>query len=293
VFFRGEYAKPHAIFERALAEARDGGLLDLKGSELKIATVQSGGAYICGEETALINAIEGRRGQPRIRPPYPAISGLFALPTIVNNVETLSSLPFIIREGADAYAAIGTEKSKGTKLISASGHINNPGVYEVDMGTPLAAFLAVECGGTLDERALKAIIPGGPSVPVLTAREALGVKLDYESMQAAGSQLGSGGFVVCDETACMPEVLADITRFFAHESCGQCTPCREGSGWLNKVCTRVARGEGREGDVELLHSVAASLPGRTICTFADALAAAVVSFVTKFKSEFQDAIRNT
>jgi len=286
VYFRGEYFRPWQKFFNALDEAKQAGFLKTSRFEIEVSTHRGAGAYICGEETALLNSLEGSRGLPRIRPPFPAIDGLFDCPTIVNNVETLAALPFIIREGADKYSAMGTKKSPGTKLISACGHINKPGVYEVEMGTPLASFLADSCGGTLNERGLKAIIPGGPSVPVLTAKEALGVKLDYESLEECGSMLGTGGFIVMDETVKMPEALLDIVRFFDHESCGQCTPCREGTGWIHKICSRIVNGDGRRGDVDLLLSVANNMPGRTICVFADAVATAVTSFVTKFHEEF-------
>jgi NADH-quinone oxidoreductase subunit F len=290
VYFRGEYFKPWQRFFHALDEAKQADLLKTPRFEIEITTTRGAGAYICGEETAMLDSIEGQRGLPRIRPPFPAIEGLFDYPTIINNVETLAALPFIIREGADNYSAMGTKKSAGTKLISACGHINKPGIYEVEMGTPLASFLADSCGGTLEERSLKAVVPGGPSVPVLTAKEALGAKLDYESLEECGSMLGSGGFIVMDENTRMPEALLDITRFFDHESCGQCTPCREGTGWIHKICSRICKGEGRHGDTDLLLSVANNMPGQTICVFADAVAASVTSFVTKFRVEFDEMI---
>jgi NADH-quinone oxidoreductase subunit F len=287
VYFRGEYYRQWERFFNALDETRTNNLLKTPQFNIAVHTHRGAGAYICGEETALLNSIEGLRGVPRIKPPFPAVEGLFGCPTIINNVETLAVLPFIIREGADAYRKMGTKECTGTKLISACGHINHPGVYEVEMGAPLASFLANQCGGTLEEKELKAIIPGGPSVPVLTAKEALCTKLDHESLVEAGSMLGSGGLIVMDETASMPHALLDIARFFNHESCGQCTPCREGTGWIHKICSRIAGGEGREGDVDLLLSVAESMPGRTICVFADAVTTAVTSFVRKFRDEFE------
>jgi NADH-quinone oxidoreductase subunit F len=288
VYFRGEYYRQWEGFFRALREAELAGFT----GNIKIYPHRGAGAYICGEETALLNSIEGRRGLPRIRPPFPAVEGLFGCPTIVNNVETLSSLPFIINEGASAYAAIGTEKSKGTKLISVCGHVAKPGVYEIEMGMPVALFLSLYAGGTLNERAIKAVIPGGSSVPVMTSAEALGSRLSYESLEAAGSMLGSGGMIVIDESACMVRVLADIAKFYHHESCGQCTPCREGCGWIKKICDRIEDGLGREGDLELLLRIADNMQGKTICVFADALAMPVRSFITKFRSEFEEHIKS-
>ena len=289
VYFRGEYYRQWERFFTALKEAEEAGLI---GRDLKIYTHRGAGAYICGEETALLNSIEGYRGLPRIRPPFPAVSGLFGCPTIVNNVETLASLPFIINEGASAYAAIGTEKSKGTKLISVCGHVNKPGVYEIEFGMPIAKFLAEFAGGTLEERPLKAIIPGGSSVPVTTASEALGMCLSYEGCECAGTMLGSGGMIVIDESACAVRCLADIAKFYHHESCGQCTPCREGCGWTKKICDRIEAGNGRDGDLDLLLSIADNMQGKTICVFADALAMPVKSFVTKFRGEFEEHIRS-
>jgi len=296
VYFRGEYYRQWERFFEALKEAEAAGLVrkNIRGSgfDLAIHTHRGAGAYICGEETALLNSVEGYRGWPRIRPPFPAVEGLFGCPTIVNNIETLSALPFILKEGAAAYAAIGTEKSKGTKLISVCGHVNNPGVYEVEMGMPIAKFLAEYAGGTLEEKKLKALIPGGSSVPVMTSEEALKSNLSYESLETAGTMLGSGGMIVIDESTCIVKVLADIAKFYHHESCGQCTPCREGCGWIKKICDRIEDGRGRDGDVDLLLSIAGNMQGgRTICVFADALAMPVKSFVMKFRSEFEEHIK--
>ena len=291
VYFRGEYAKQMRLFEEALDEARRakhvGENVRGSGAEIEVLTHRGAGAYICGEETALLTSIEGRRGWPRIRPPFPAVSGLFGAPTVVNNVETLSSLPFIVREGADAYRKMGTEKSPGTKLLSVCGHVERPGVYEVEMGMPVASFLAECAGGTLGGNKLKAVIPGGSSVPVLTAPEALGARIDFESMVEAGSMLGSGGMIVIDDTACMVRVLSDIARFYAHESCGQCTPCREGCGWIENICGRIEAGRGEVGDLDTMLSLAENMQGRTICVLADALAMPVKSFVSKFRNEFE------
>ncbi|HPM42042.1 MAG TPA: NADH-ubiquinone oxidoreductase-F iron-sulfur binding region domain-containing protein, partial [bacterium] len=256
-------------------------------SSLDVVVCRGAGAYICGEETALLSSIEGRRGLPRIRPPFPAAEGLFGCPTVVNNVETLASLPYILREGAEGFRRTGTEKSPGTKLISVCGEIERPGVYEVPMGMPVASFLAECAGGTLGGRKLKALIPGGSSVPVLTASEALGARIDFESMAEAGSTLGSGGMMAICEGSCMVRILCDIARFYAEESCGQCAPCREGCGWIASIVRRIESGEGREGDVETMLSLADNMQGRTICVLADALAMPVKSFVGKFRVEFE------
>jgi NADH-quinone oxidoreductase subunit F len=245
------------------------------------------GAYICGEETSLIESLEGYRGYPRIKPPFPATSGFLASPTVVNNVETLCALPWIIEKGAAAYAAIGTEKSKGTKLFSVSGHVNKPGVYEVDLGYPLLDFINKEAGGIKGGRKLKAVIPGGSSVPVLRAEECDGVLLDYESLLKAGTMLGSGGMIVFDETVKMPEALSVIADFYAHESCGQCTPCREGTGWAAKILKKITAGAGSRSDIDLLLKVADMMEGKTICPLADADVMPIRSFVTKFRDEFE------
>lgn len=287
IYFRGEFYRQWELMEKCLAEARKAGLL----GDLEIIAHRGAGAYICGEETALLSSLEGYRGWPRIKPPFPAIEGLFGCPTIVNNVETLAACPFIIREGAAAYAKLGTEKSPGTKLFSVCGHVNRPGVYEVPLGYPLAKLLSEECGGTIEERKLKAVIVGGSSVPVVTGEEALGLRLDYESCAGCGTMLGSGGVIVIDETACAVDVLADLARFYAHESCGQCTPCREGSGWSKKILDRLKCGEGTGEDINLLLSIADNMQGKTICPLADALAMPLRSWIKKFRGEFEDHVR--
>ena len=227
------------------------------------------------------------RGYPRIKPPFPAVKGLFGQPTIVNNVETLAALPFIINNGAAAYSAIGTEKSKGTKLISVAGHVNKPGVYEIPLGLPLMTFLNEQAGGVWKGRKLKAIIPGGSSVPVMTAEESKNLLLDYESLGEAGTMLGSGGMIVMDDTTDMVLALNVLVDFYHHESCGQCTPCREGSGWMKKIMDRIMNGTGEAGDLEMMLTLADNMMGRTICVFADALAMPVKSFITKFRNEFE------
>jgi NADH-quinone oxidoreductase subunit F len=291
IYMRGEFGFLVKPLNRALAEAYAAGLLgpSVMGKDyaLDMHLHLGQGAYICGEETSLIESLEGYRGYPRIKPPFPAVSGFLASPTVVNNVETLAVLPWIINNGAAAYAAMGTEKSKGTKLFSASGHINKPGVYEVDLGYPLLDFINNECGGIPNGRKLKAVIPGGSSVPVLTAAECEGVLLDYESLAKAGTMLGSGGFIVFDDTVSMPEVLTVIADFYAHESCGQCTPCREGTGWAAKLLHNLVAGKGRKSDLNLLLKIMDNMEGKTICPLADADVMPIRSFVTKFRDEFE------
>ncbi len=290
IYMRGEFGFLIRPVEKALGEAYDAGILGPsvlgKDFALDLHLHMGQGAYICGEETSLIESLEGYRGYPRIKPPFPASHGFLASPTVVNNVETLAALPWIIENGAAAYAAIGTEKSKGTKLFSVSGHVARPGVYEVDMGYPLLDFIYNEAGGIPNGRKLKAVIPGGSSVPVLRADECEGVLLDYESLLKAGSMLGSGGMIVFDETVKMPEALSVIADFYAHESCGQCTPCREGTGWAAKILRRLVAGEGKPSDVDLLLKIADRMEGKTICPLADADVMPIRSFVTKYRDEF-------
>ncbi|HKS43244.1 MAG TPA: NADH-ubiquinone oxidoreductase-F iron-sulfur binding region domain-containing protein, partial [Blastocatellia bacterium] len=288
---RGEFGFLERPIEKALDEAYAAGILGPsvlgKDFALDLYLHLGQGAYICGEETSLIESLEGYRGYPRIKPPFPAASGFLASPTVVNNVETLCALPWIIENGSAAYSAIGTEKSKGTKLFSVSGHINKPGVYEVNLGYPLMDFINNECGGIANGRKLKAVIPGGSSVPVLKAEECEGVLLDYESLLKAGSMLGSGGMIVLDDTVKMPETLSVIADFYAHESCGQCTPCREGTGWASKILRNLVAGKGKRSDIDLLLKVADMMEGKTICPLADADVMPIRSFVTKFRSEFE------
>jgi NADH-quinone oxidoreductase subunit F len=291
IYMRGEFEFLVSTVQNALDEAYDAGVLGPsvlgKDFALDLYLHLGQGAYICGEETSLIESLEGYRGYPRIKPPFPAVQGFLASPTVVNNVETLCALPWILNNGAAAYAAIGTEKSKGTKLFSVSGHVNKPGVYEVDLGYPLLDFINNESGGIPGGRKLKAVIPGGSSVPVLTAAECEGVLLDYESLAKAGSMLGSGGMIVFDETVRMPEVLSVIADFYAHESCGQCTPCREGTGWAAKILRNMIEGKGKRSDINLLLKIADMMEGKTICPLADADVMPIRSFLTKFRSEFE------
>ncbi len=292
IYIRGEYAREARILEEAIDEAYEKGYLGENifgsGFTFNLAVHRGAGAYVCGEETALLNSIEGKKGQPRLRPPFPATVGLYQNPTIINNVETLSAVPWIIRNGGEEYAKIGTEKSKGTKLFSISGHVNKPGVYEAPLGMPLMEFIEKYAGGVIGK--LKAVVPGGSSTPILTAEEAEKVNLDYESMQAAGTMLGSGAIIVMNDTVCIPKALSVLTRFYHHESCGQCTPCREGTGWLDKIMQRIMEGKGRKEDLDLLVSVASNMMGRTICPLADAAAMPVISYVKKFREEFEKFI---
>jgi NADH-quinone oxidoreductase subunit F len=297
IYIRGEYARAASIMQKTVKQAYAAGYLGEKIFKSKYAldvVVHRGaGAYICGEETALLNSIEGKRGQPRLKPPFPAVSGLYGCPTVINNVETLANLPWIIENGGAAYAKIGTQKSTGTKLFSVSGNVNRPGVYEVELGYPILDFIQEECRGIANGKKLKAVIPGGSSVSVLRADELKNVTLDYESLTAAGSMLGSGGMIVLDETADMVAACANLQNFYAHESCGQCTPCREGGHWVEKLCRKLANGTGTRRDLELVQSVCSEIAGKTICPFGDALVTPTLSFIKKFPEEFEKKIFRT
>lgn len=295
LYVRGEFDLPRRRIEQSIVEAYQKGYLGKNilgsGFSLDLYLHRGAGAYICGEETGLIESIEGKRGYPRIKPPFPAIQGLFGAPTIVNNVETLSALPYILEKGANAYRAMGTEKSTGTKLLSVSGPVQRPGVYEVEMGTPLRKFLQDQVGGMLPGKVLKALIPGGSSMPVLNAQEVEEVNIDYESMAAKGSMLGSGGVIVIAEDYCLVRALANLGYFYAHESCGQCSPCREGTGWAAKVLQRMEAGGGEAGDIDLLLDIGRKMAGATICVLADSLSMPIASFVKKFRPEFEEHIK--
>lgn len=295
IYIRGEYAYPYIRLQQAVKECYEHGYLGENtfgiGYRLDLVVHRGAGAYICGEETGLIESLEGKKGQPRIKPPYfPAAIGLYHSPTVLNNVETFAAVPWIVQNGGDAYAAIGTEKSKGTKLLSVSGHVNKPGVYEVEMGYPFKQFLEEECGGMLNGKKLKAVIPGGSSMPVVTAEEAMTATIDYEGWAKLGSMLGSGGVIVMDETVDMVDALLNLSHFYAHESCGQCTPCREGGHWVEKILRRIARGDGMPGDLELIDSIVNQIGGHTICVFGEAVQWPVQSFIKKFNSEFKARI---
>ncbi len=295
IYLRGEFKFLQARLDAALAEARAARLVgpDVLGSgfDCEIATLRGAGAYICGEESGLIESVEGKKGMPRIKPPYPAVVGAFGDPTVVQNVETLAAVPWILEHGAAAYRAFGTPASPGTKLFSVSGHVRRPGVYELPLGTPFPELLQAHAGGLGPGRTLQAVIPGGSSVPVLTADEAMGATLDYEDMARLGTFLGSGGVIVLDDTADLVAALANLTRFYAHESCGQCTPCREGCGWMARIAARVAAGRGTVEDLATLEDLARALPGRTICAFGDAAALPVLSFLARFRSAFEARVQ--
>ena len=294
IYIRGEYYKAYQILIKALEEARQAGFIGKKilGSFFshEIDLYLGAGAYICGEETGLISSLEGKKGQPKLKPPFPAVKGYLEKPTIVNNVETLAAVVPIVRDGAKAYRAIGTEKSPGTKLFSLSGDILSPGNYELPLGVPIMDLIYNLGGGMRAGRSLKAVIPGGSSVPVLTAEEAKKVTLDYESLESAGTFLGSGAVIVLDDSRDMMDVLSVILEFYHHESCGQCTPCREGTGWLNKSIKKVCKGEAAMSDWTLIQRIAENMMGRTICALSDAAAMPAISFMKKFREDFEKKI---
>jgi len=294
VYVRGEYVRPARRLGRAVREAYAGGWLgrNIQGSgfDLDVVIHRGAGAYICGEETALLTSLEGGKGFPRLKPPFPAIAGLFQCPTIVNNVETLACVPFILREGAERFAGMGTPRQGGTRLFSVSGHVRRPGLYEAPAGVVLRELIDAYAGGVPAGRRLKAVIPGGLSAKVLTADE-IDVGMDFDSLMAAGTMAGSGGVIVMDDTTCMVDALRSAARFFAHESCGQCSPCREGTGWVHRIMRRVAEGGGRLRDLDELLAIARDMEGKTICVFADAAAWPVQSYISKFRTEFEEHIR--
>jgi NADH-quinone oxidoreductase subunit F len=293
IYIRGEFTEPLAIMQRALDDAYREGVLGPNamgtGKGLDIYLHRGAGAYICGEETALMNSIEGRRGNPRIRPPFPAAVGVFGMPTTINNVETLAAVPHIINRGAAWYKALclSNPKSTGTKLFSVCGHVRRPGNYEVTMGFPLKDLLYDLCGGMRDGRTLKACIPGGSSVPILNREETEACVLDYEGCAAKGTMLGSGGVIVFDDSADMVYQIMRLARFYAHESCAQCTQCREGTAWTTKILQRILAGEGQMKDLDLLLDLSEQMTGKTICVLSDSCAAPVVSGIKKFRHEFE------
>jgi NADH-quinone oxidoreductase subunit F len=289
-YIHGEIWEVYQRFEAALEEARAAGLIgrNILGSEFsfELFAHHGYGAYICGEETALLESIEGKKGQPRFKPPFPASFGLYGKPTTINNTETFAAVPHIITQGAEAFLNLGKPNNGGTKIFSVSGDVARPGNYEVKMGTPFADLLAM-AGGMRDGRPLKAVIPGGSSAPVLPARIIMDCTLDYDSISKAGSMLGSGAVIVMNDTRCMVKSLLRLSYFYFEESCGQCTPCREGTGWLWRLVDRIEHGKGKQEDLDLLYSVADNIQGRTICALGDAAAMPVKSFVTHFREEFQ------
>ena len=297
VYIRGEYFRSAERLQRAIDEANGRGWLgnDIQGTgfDLDVVIHRGAGAYICGEETALLTSLEGGKGFPRLKPPFPAISGLFQCPTIVNNVETLACVPFIFRNGAEHFAGIGTERQGGTRLFCVSGHVVRPGVYEAPVSVTLRELIENEnfAGGVRDANSLKAVIPGGISAKILTADE-IDVAMDFDSLRDAGTMAGSGGVIVMDETTCIVEALDSASKFFADESCGQCSPCREGTGWVHRILRRIMAGNGRLEDLDDLLGIAGDMEGNTICVFADAAAWPVQSYISKFRDEFEEFIRS-
>jgi NADH-quinone oxidoreductase subunit F len=288
-YIHGEIWAEYEQFEQALKEAYEAGYLGkhILGSAFSFELYAHAGygAYIVGEETAMLESLEGKKGQPRFKPPFPASYGLYGKPTTVNNTETLAAVPWIMRRGADAFLALGRPNNGGTKIFSVTGHVNRPGNYEVKLGTPFAKLLAL-AGGVRGGRKLKAVIPGGSSMPVLPAGIMLATDMDYDSIAKAGSMLGSGAVIVMDETTCMVRALERLSYFYFEESCGQCTPCREGTGWLYRVVHRIENGQGRMEDLALLDDVSDNIAGRTICALGDAAALPVKSFIKHFRDEF-------
>jgi len=290
VYIRGEFAKQARILEKAIEEARAAGilgpsLLGKQGFDLDIHVHRGAGAYICGEESALLESLEGKKGYPRLKPPFPAVVGLWGKPTIINNVETIANIPWIVEHGGAAFAALGTGKSGGTRLFCVSGHVNRPGVYEKPVHYNLKQLIMEDCGGIVGGRKVKAVIPGGSSAPVLAAHE-IDVSMEFDALKAAGTMAGSGGVIVFDESTCLVRALARICKFYAEESCGQCTPCREGTSWMEGVCERLEHGHAIAADVAKLEQLAGNIGGQTICALGDAAAMPVQSFVKKFRDEF-------
>ena len=296
IYIRGEYHQCISIIKKAIDEAYTQGYL---GKNIANSTFThdmdiyiGAGAYICGEETGMISSLEGKKGNPKLKPPYPAVKGYLEKPTIVNNVETLATVIPIVKDGVKKFRTIGTEKSPGTKFFSVSGCVKKPGNYEVPLGYPLMDLIKL-AGGLRKNRSLKAVIPGGTSAPVLTAKECHSAKMDFESLDALESMLGSGSVIVIDDSCSMVDLLAVIEHFYHHESCGQCTPCREGTGWLSKVVKEILNGRGKLQDLDLIQGIAENMMGKTICALSDAAALPAISFVTKFREEFEAHIRNT
>ncbi|MEZ5448530.1 MAG: NADH-quinone oxidoreductase subunit NuoF [Thiolinea sp.] len=295
-YMRGEFMdEPFLRFEQAVREAYEAGYLgkDILGSgvDFDLHGTLGAGAYICGEETALLESLEGKKGQPRFKPPFPASFGLYGRPTTINNTETLSSIPVIMRNGGEWFASLGVKNAGGEKLFSISGHVNKPGNYEIPLGTPFSELLEL-AGGVRNGHRLKAVIPGGSSVPVLPGEAMMELTMDYDTIMKAGSFLGSGAVIVMDETTDMVKVLQRISRFYFSESCGQCTPCREGTGWLYRMLTRIVNGQGRPEDIERLETVAHKIEGRTICALGEASAMPVWSFIRHFRAEFEHYIEH-
>jgi NADH-quinone oxidoreductase subunit F len=296
IYMRGEFHDLSFIMDKAIEEARAKGYLgkNIMGSgfNLEIYTHLGAGAYICGEESALLNSLEGGRGEPRMKPPFPAVEGLYAKPTVINNVETLCVVPYIVNEGAEKYASFGTEKSKGTKLVSVSGHVKRPGNYEVVLGTSTREIIYNLAEGIRDDNELKAFIPGGSSVPMLPA-SSVDVAYDYESLAAAGTMLGSGALIVIDNKANIVETTLRLISFYMHESCGKCTPCREGTRWLHQIVQRILQNKGQLEYISRLEDICDNMSFKTFCPLADACVAPVVSSIKHFRSEYEEYFKNT
>ncbi len=291
VYMRGEYRGAFDNLNAAVAEARAAGYLGRNilgsGLDFEIYVHRGAGAYICGEETGLMESLEGRKGQPRKRPPFPAIAGLWKRPTVINNVETMSHVPHVIRKGADWFKTIGTEKSTGSTIFGVSGQVMRPGTYELPFGTPLREIIHEYAGGLRPGRTLKAVIPGGVSMPVLTAETAMQVTMDHDTLQKNGSLLGTGAVIVFDDTSCMVRAAIVIARFFRHESCGQCTQCREGTGWLHKLMMQIEAGKARKSDLDTVDEITRQMEGKTICALSDAAAWGSGWFLRRFRPEFE------
>ena len=296
VYVRGEFfaelERVKYAIEQAYKNGHAGKNIHGSGWDCEIRWTKGAGAYICGEETAMLTSLEGYKGWPKLKPPFPAVVGLFGGPTIINNVETVAALPWIINNGGKAYAAIGTEKSTGTRLYGASGRVNKPGVYELPMGYNLGKFVHEVCGGVPNGKKVKCVIPGGSSTPIVTADEYQKVGLDHESLATVGSSLGTGAVIVLDESDCLVRTLSVFQNFYAHETCGQCSPCREGVPWIAKICRRIEKGNAEPDEVDLLLRICDQMMGKTICAFADGAGFPVVSYLKKYRSEFELHIKN-
>ena len=295
IYMRGEFHDLSSIMDQALDEARKKGYLGKNilgsGFDLEMHTHLGAGAYICGEESALLNSLEGGRGEPRMKPPFPAVEGLYSKPTVINNVETLCVVPYIVNEGAEKYASLGTEKSKGTKLVSVSGHVKKPGNYEVELGTPTSELIYNLAGGIQNDNQLKAFIPGGSSVPMLPADQ-VDVPYDYESLAAAGTMLGSGALIVIDDSINIVEATLRLISFYMHESCGKCTPCREGTRWLYQIVERIMQNKGQLEYMNKLEDICDNMAFKTFCPLADACVAPVVSSIKYFRSDYEEYFKN-
>jgi NADH-quinone oxidoreductase subunit F len=296
IFIRGEYDLQGDILDRAVAEAYEAGFLgeDVldSGEQVELVVHRGAGAYICGEETALLDSLEGKRGNPRLKPPFPAVQGLYGGPTLINNVETLSNVPHIVSSGAEWFKSFGTEQSPGTKVVSVSGAVPRPGNYEVELGVPTRELICELAGGPLEGAELKCFFPGGSSAPVLTAEEGLDLPYSFEAMQEAGSMLGSGSIIVCDDSTSIVELALRLARFYHHESCGKCTPCREGTNWTVKVLERLIHGQATPIDLETIASVQKQIIGNCLCVLGDSMAAPVGSMIEKYRSEFDEALEH-